>query len=63
LANKKGELYKCDECGLVIAVETPCGGCDCEPCEVVCCGEPMKPVAEQKVKPKAAAKPSPKSSK
>ena len=64
MASKKGDRYKCDECGLVIAVENPCGGCECEPCEVVCCGEPMKPVEEtQKPKPKASPKPSPKASK
>jgi hypothetical protein len=51
LANKKGDKYKCEECGLVILVEDPCG---CETCEIVCCGEPMKPVkAAAKAKPKA----------
>jgi hypothetical protein len=54
LANKKGDRYKCEECGLVILVEDPCG---CEPCEIVCCGKPMKPVkatkATVKTKPKA----------
>ena len=42
LARKKGEQYKCDECGLVVMVETPCE-CD-ETCELICCEEPMKPV-------------------
>jgi len=51
LANKKGDKYKCEECGLIILVEDPCG---CETCEIVCCGEPMKPVkAAAKAKPKA----------
>jgi hypothetical protein len=51
LANKKGDKYKCEECGLVILVEDPCG---CETCEIVCCGEPMKSVkAAVKAKPKA----------
>ncbi len=45
LANKKGDKFECDECGLVVLVEDPCG---CEPCEIVCCGEPMKPVSEEK---------------
>jgi hypothetical protein len=47
--------------GLVVLVENPCGGCECEPCEVVCCGEPMKPVAAKaeaeskpKIKPKTS---------
>ena len=54
MANKKGDKYKCDECGLVIAVEDPCG---CESCEIVCCNAPMKPVKEsQKAKPKPSPK-------
>ncbi len=42
MARKKGEAYKCDECGLVVVVENPCE-CD-ESCELVCCQEPMKSV-------------------
>jgi len=42
LAKKKGEQYKCDECGLVVLIENPCE-CD-EGCELVCCEQPMKPV-------------------
>ena len=42
LAKKKGETYKCDECGLVVVVENPCD-CD-ESCELVCCEVPMKPI-------------------
>jgi len=38
MVKKKGERYKCEDCGLVILVEDPCG---CESCEIVCCGEPM----------------------
>jgi hypothetical protein len=54
LAIKKGDKYKCEECGLVIAVEDPCG---CETCEIVCCEKPMKPVKkQQKAKPKASPK-------
>ena len=53
LAKKKGEKYKCDECGLVILVEDPCG---CETCDIVCCSAPMKPVKEEKPKPKAKTK-------
>ncbi len=50
LAKKKGEKYKCEECGLVVIVEDPCG---CETTELVCCSEPMKPVkATAKRKPK-----------
>jgi hypothetical protein len=54
LASKKGEKYICEECGLVIAVEDPCG---CEPVELVCCSVPMKPVSAKKVKAKPKAKP------
>jgi hypothetical protein len=51
LAKKKGEKYKCEECGLVVVVEDPCG---CESCDLICCSVPMKPVkaAKAKVKPK-----------
>ena len=47
---KKGEKYKCENCGLIVVVEDPCG---CEEIELLCCEAPMKPV-------KAAAKPKPK---
>jgi len=58
LANKKGDKYQCEDCGLVILVEEPC---DCETTEIVCCGEPMKPLkANEKPKPKAGAKSAPK---
>jgi hypothetical protein len=55
LAKKKGEAYKCDECGLVVVVENPCE-CD-ESCELVCCQEPMKPAkaATKNAAPKASA--------
>jgi len=51
---KKGEKYKCEDCGLIIVVEDPCG---CETVELMCCEAPMKPVkAASKAKPKAKAK-------
>jgi hypothetical protein len=53
LAKKKGEKYKCEECGLVVLVENPCA---CEPCDIVCCHVPMKPVKEEKAKAKPKAK-------
>ena len=46
---KKGEKYKCGECGLVVVVDETCG---CAPCDLVCCGVPMKPVKEAKPKGK-----------
>jgi hypothetical protein len=42
---KKGAKYKCNECGLVVVVDEACG---CSPCDLICCGVPMK-----EVKPKA----------
>jgi hypothetical protein len=43
----KGDKYECGTCGMVVAVDT---ACDCVPCEIMCCGVPMK---EVKAKPKA----------
>ncbi len=45
---RKGEKYECPECGVIVAVEDPCA---CAPCDLICCGVPMK-----EVKPKAKAK-------
>jgi len=51
---KKGEKYKCDECGLIVVVEDPCG---CETVELICCEAPMKPVkAASKAKKTKKAK-------
>lgn len=52
MAKKKGEKYKCEECGLVVVVDDPCG---CEVVELMCCEAHMKPV-----KVSAKAKPKPK---
>jgi hypothetical protein len=65
LASKKGEKYQCDECGLIVVVEDPCG---CEEVALICCEAPMKPVkaaakAKPKAKPKAKAKAKPKAKK
>jgi hypothetical protein len=57
LANKKGEKFKCEECGLIVLIEDPCG---CEPCDLICCGEQMKPVKAAKAKPKPKGKAKPK---
>jgi len=46
---KKGTKYKCDECGVVMVVDEPCG---CAPCDLVCCGEPMKEVKKEVKKTK-----------
>jgi hypothetical protein len=42
---KKGDKYECGNCGIVLMVDE---ACDCAPCDIVCCGAPMK-----QVKPKA----------
>ena len=62
MASKKGEKYKCEECGLIVVVEDPCG---CEVVELMCCEKLMKPVkaatkAKPKAKPKTAKKAKPK---
>ena len=59
MASKKGEKYKCEECGIVVVVEDdPCG---CEVVKLVCCETPMKPVkkAKPKTKPKTKKKSKP----
>lgn len=38
---KKGEQYKCNECGLVVVVQEPC---DCIPCNLICCETTTAPV-------------------
>jgi hypothetical protein len=56
LLAKKGEKYKCEECGLIVVVEDPCS---CETVELLCCEMPMKPVkaaAKTKAKPKTKKK-------
>lgn len=41
MAKKRGAKYKCEECGLVVVVDDPCG---CTACELMCCGAQMKKV-------------------
>jgi len=60
---KKGDLFTCDVCGLVVAVDE---SCDCAVGELICCDVPMekgkataKKAAKKSVKkaePKKAAK-------
>lgn len=45
MAKKKGAKYKCEECGLIVMIDEPCG---CAPCDLVCCDVAMK-----EVKPKS----------
>ena len=44
---KKGDLYACEECGMVVCVEDHCG---CGTCELICCDVPMKKKAARKKK-------------
>jgi len=37
----KGSKFACRACGLVVSVDTVCGCV--EACDIICCGEPMKP--------------------
>ena len=36
----KGDRYICEVCGLAVIVDEVCG---CGACQIICCGEPMKP--------------------
>jgi rubrerythrin len=38
---KKGEKYRCQKCGLIVTIESPC---TCTACDLICCGLPLKPV-------------------
>ncbi|MCM8783341.1 MAG: hypothetical protein NC818_00980 [Candidatus Omnitrophica bacterium] len=40
VGSKKKVQYVCELCGLVITVDNPCS---CDACDVICCGEAMKP--------------------
>lgn len=48
---KKGSSYNCEVCGLVVIVDELCGCV--ETCDIICCGEPMKPRKAKKVPVKA----------
>lgn len=36
---KTGDILFCDKCGVELSVIK---SCCCEPCEIICCGKPMK---------------------
>jgi hypothetical protein len=38
----KGDRLYCEECGIIVTVDEPC---DCVVCDIICCGEVMKPKA------------------
>ena len=54
---KKGDLFTCEVCGLVVAVDE---SCDCAVGELICCDIPME---KGKAKMKKAAKPAKKAAK
>lgn len=37
---KKGDVYKCDVCGLAVTVDAACGCVDT--CDIICCEKPMR---------------------
>jgi hypothetical protein len=43
---KKGAAYSCSVCGLRVTVDETCGCGDV--CDIMCCGEQMKPVRAKK---------------
>ncbi|MEM3527347.1 MAG: hypothetical protein QXI59_03335 [Candidatus Bathyarchaeia archaeon] len=43
----KGDLYKCDVCGVVCAVDEVCG---CAECDLICCNTPMRKVGRKKTR-------------
>lgn len=45
----KGDKYTCEDCGIILAVDDPCG---CTVCDLICCGVPMKRVKVAKKKKK-----------
>lgn len=49
----KGDLYKCDVCGVVCVVDEICG---CAECDLIYCGTPMKKAGRKTAKKKAPRK-------
>jgi len=37
--SKKGAKYVCDTCGVILSVDK---ACECDPCDVTCCGDAMR---------------------
>jgi hypothetical protein len=56
LKTAKGDVFSCDECGMIISVAESCE-CD-DSCELICCGVPMAKgkIAARNVRKKAVAK-------
>jgi hypothetical protein len=49
-----GDSFTCEVCGLVVSVDEECGCVDV--CDIICCGEPMKPTRKRRAAVKALAK-------
>ena len=43
--SKKGGSYVCGVCGLAVTVDNVCGCVDT--CDIICCGNQMKPKAKK----------------
>ncbi len=56
LKTTKGEVFSCDECGMIISVMESCE-CD-DSCELICCGVPRAKgkIASRSVRKEAVAK-------
>ena len=46
---KKGDTYECKSCGIEVVCSS---GCECNVCELLCCGKPMKNVKKSSRKKK-----------
>ena len=42
---KKGDVYKCGVCGLVVTVDETCGCVDT--CDIICCEKQMNPARKR----------------
>ncbi len=51
---KKGDVFSCNACGLIISVDEACG---CATTELVCCDEPMARGAAAAAKARKSAGP------
>jgi len=49
----KGDIFKCDVCGIVCSVDEICG---CSECDIICCGSPMRKTGTRKIAKKKAAR-------
>lgn len=38
---RKGDVYQCGVCGIAVSIDEACGCIDV--CDIICCGQQMKP--------------------